>query len=300
MYCKECKEESDEEFVCTNCGLVSEEPKIINHLLPKHFRESVHKIAYGGSLIHNLSPDIEFSHKYAKFSSNPNLSRALGRQRRERVKTEKTFYFRDLKDIQRICNYLCMPDIIFKEALNIRKQIGKKSDYFKRKTYFKNMACVKVAARIHDFPMDEREFIQLMKSSPLIRKGDTTKLRGNSIKKEIDKRYREIVYQQLKINIPPKKQPNFIYYACITLNILQHASYIYNLLSSIQIFLNSSWSIKGVVLAIIHTLYSKKHKIRIIDLESLFNVNRLTISSRKKDIKKILEKIENGRRIPIT
>ena len=295
MYCTDCKEESGEDFVCTNCGLVSEEPNIINYILPKQYRETNNGRVYGGSLIHNLSPDIEFSHKYAKYSSNSNLNRALGRQRQEKIKTEKNFYFRDLKDIQRVCDYLHTPDIVLKEALNIRKQIGKKSDYFKRKTYFKNMACVKVAARIHDFPMNEREFIQLMKSSPLIRKGDTTKLRGNNIKKEIDKRYREIVYKHLKINILLKKRPNFISYAINSLKIPQHEKNVNEIYIKIEKFLNSSWSIKGVILAIIHTLYNKEHKIRIVDLENLFNVNRLTISSRKKDIKKILEKIENGK-----
>jgi len=294
MICSECQENSTEKMVCTNCGLVFEEINIKTNLLPRKHPRKNKKEPYGGSLIGDLSPDIEYTHQYAKHSSIENLDRALGRQKQERQKTEKNFYFRDFKDIQRICDYLQLPKTIINEALNIRKQIGKNSDYFNRKGYYKNMACVKIAAKIHDFPVNEREFIQLTKGFPLIKKGTIVRLRGNETKKEIDKRYREIIYNYLKISIPPKKRPNFITYACNYLNIQHYEENIYLIYGVLQKFLNPSWSIKGVILALIHSMYGKENKIRIIDLENLFNINRLTISSRKKDLKKIMEMIDYG------
>ena len=293
MYCDECKKESAEKTVCTHCGLVFEDGFIRTDLIPRKFSGSEVRIV-DVSFRSPLSPDIEYSHLYAKHSHIPDLNRALGMQKRENRKSEKYYYFRDLKDIERVCDYLQVSKTVLNEALNIRKQIGKKSNYFNRKKYYKNMACIKIAARIHDYPLDEREFIQLMKGYPIIEKGETVRLRGNEIKKEIDKRYREIIYDHLKILLLSPNRPNFIAYACNMLNIPQHEENIYYLYSTIQKFLNSSWSVKGVVLALIHSFYGKSDKIRIIDLESLFNVNRLTISSRKKDIEKIMEKIKNG------
>ena len=293
MYCDECKKESAEKTVCTHCGLVFEDGFIRTDLIPRKFSGSEVRIV-DVSFRSPLSPDIEYSHLYAKHSHSPDLNRALGMQKRENRKSEKYYYFRDLKDIERVCDYLQVSKTVLNEALNIRKQIGKKSNYFNRKKYYKNMACIKIAARIHDYPLDEREFIQLMKGYPIIEKGETVRLRGNEIKKEIDKRYREIIYDHLKILLLNPNRPNFIAYACNMLNIPQHEVNIYYLYSIIQKFLNSSWSVKGVVLALIHSFYGKSDKIRIIDLESLFNVNRLTISSRKKDIEKIMEKIKNG------
>lgn len=292
--CSECKKISEKETVCTHCGLVSEELDIMKHLLPRQYTNKGNKILEGGNITGPLSPDIEYTHLYAKHSSIENLDRALKRQRHERRKTEKNYYFRDLKDIERICDYLQFPKSIINEALNIRKQIGENSDYFNRKGYYKNMACVKIAARIHDFPYNEREFIQLLKGFPMIKKGEFVKLRGNDTKKEIDKRYREILYNHLKIIISPKKRPNFISYACNLLNISRYEKELFILYEKLQRFINPSWSVKGIILALIHSLYGKGNKIRIIDLENMFNVNRLTISSRKKDLKKIMEKIENA------
>ena len=294
MYCDECKQESAEITVCTHCGLVFEDGFIKTDLMPRKYSNSEDRIV-DLSFRGPLSPDIEYTHLYPKHSKNPNLNRALGMQKKEPKKTEKNFYFRDLKDIERICDYLQLPKTVLNEALNIRKQIGKKTNYFNRKKYFKNVACVKVAARIHDYPLDEREFIQLARGYPIIKKGETVKLKGNEIKKQIDKYYIELIYNHLKIILLNPKRPNFIVYACNRLNIRFNEQELYKIYDKIQPFLNPSWSIKGVVLAIIHSLYGKSYKIRIVDLEKLFNVNRLTISSRKKNLEKVLEKYKDGK-----
>jgi len=236
-----------------------------------------------------LSPDIEYRHEYAKKSRNKELNRALSWQKKERNKSEKKKYFRDYKDIERICNQLQIPRIIFREAMNIRKQIGKVSDYFNRKTYYKNMACVKIAMRIHDFQLNEKDFIQLMKNYPIIEKDEGVKLRGNEIKREIDKKYVEIMYKYLKINIPPPKKPNFISYACEILKIPQHEYELYNIYTRFNSQFNPSCSIQGYILAMIHILYAKSDKIKIITMEKEFNVNRLTISSRKKELMEMMK-----------
>jgi len=236
-----------------------------------------------------LSPDIEYTHKYATYSSNGGLNRALGWQKRERNKTEKKKYFRDYKDVERICAYLQLPRTIRFEAMNIRKQIGLTSNYFDRKTYYKNMACVKIAIRIHDYQLNEKDFIQLMKNYPVIKKGEKIRLRGNSFKKEIDKRYVEILHKFLKINIPPPKKPNFISYACELLNIQLHKFELYKIYAKYRNNFNPSCSLQGYILALIHILYAKSNKIKIITMEEKFGVNRLTISSRKKELKRMMK-----------
>jgi len=236
-----------------------------------------------------LSPDIEYTHKYPKKSSNVELNRALKWQKRERNKTEKKKYFRDFKDIERVCYYLQLGRTIFLEAMNIRKHIAKTSNYFDRKTYYKNMACIKIAMRIHDYPLNERDFIQLMKNYPAIEKGKTVRLRGNEVKKEIDRRYTEIMYKHLKINIPPPKKPNFISYACEILNIPLQKHELYTIYAKCSGNFNPSCSIQGYILALIHLLYAKTHKIKIITMEEKFGVNRLTISSRKKELMRMMK-----------
>ena len=236
-----------------------------------------------------LSPDIEYGHKYANKSSNVELNRALKWQKRERNKSEKKKYFRDYKDIERICYYLQSSKIVFLEAMNIRKHIGKISNYFDRKTYYKNMACVKIAMRIHDFQLNERDFIQLMKNYPTIEKGKPVRLRGNKIKREIDKRYVEILHDYLKIIIPPPEKPNFISYACEILKIPLHKHELYNIYAKCRDNFNPSCSLQGYILALIHILYAKSDKIKIITMEEKFGVNRLTISSRKKELKEMMK-----------
>ena len=236
-----------------------------------------------------LSPDIEYGHRYPKHSHNKELNRALGWQKKERNRSEKKKYFRDYKDIERICSYLQLPNTARFEATNIRKQIGKVSNYFDRKTYYKNMACVKIAMRIHDFQINEKDFIQLMKNYPVIEKGETVRLRGNEIKKEIDKKYIEIMHKYLKIKIKPPTTPNFINYACNILGIPQHAFELYKMYWKYKSGFNPSCSLQGYILAMIHILYSKTNKIRIITMEEIFGVNRLTISSRKKELMRMIK-----------
>lgn len=241
-----------------------------------------------------LSVDIEYSHIYGKSSSNQELDRALRRQKEERKKTEKQFYFRDYKNIERICDYLQLPSSVKREAFNIRLQLGKKNKYFNRKSYYKTSAVVKIAAKMHDYPINERELIQLTKGSFVIKKGDIVKVKGNPVKKEIDKHYVNIM-KLLKIHINPPKKPNFIAFACNKLNLLQKCeNQLYDIYSKINKFFNPSCSIKGYVLAIIYILYNKEYNVRYIDLEKTFVINRATIVSRKREINKIFERINYG------
>lgn len=291
MNCDDCGKELYKTLVCTNCGLVSEDLDLRTDLPPVKYEENDKNKGGEYFFFGPLSPDIEYSHKYAKKSSSVELNRALSWQKKERNKTEKKKYFRDYKDIERVCAYLQLPKIIFRECLNIRKQIGKNGNYFDRKTYYKNMACVKVATHIHDYPLDEKEFIQMMKGYPIIEKGGEIRLRGNEIKREIDRKYVEILNKYLKIRILLPKKPNFISYACNKLNITNHQFDIYKLYEKTRKYFNPSCSINGYILALIHLLYSKSNKIRVLTLEKIFGVNRLTITSRKKDLKRIFKKI---------
>ena len=294
MYCEECKMESTEETVCNNCGLVFEEMFIKTNLVPRSYDDSKEEIDLSGSFRGPLSPDIEYEHIYPKHSKNESLNRAFNRQRQEKKKTEKHYYFRDMKDIERVCQYLQLPEHIIQEALSIRKQIGKNSNYFKyKKKYYKNMACIKVAARIHDYPLNEKNFIELVRNYPLIKKGDIISLRGNEAKKEIDKKYIDIIHNQLKLILLSPIKPKFISYACSELNIPQYEYKLYEIYKKINKWFNPSCSLRGYILGLIHILYGKNEKIRMIDLENKFNTNRLTIVNRKKELIKMLEVINN-------
>lgn len=289
MNCDGCGEELYKTIVCTNCGLVSEELDIRGNLPPLTYNNNKTLKKYNLIFTGPLSPDMEYLHRYARKSSNSELNRALSWQKKERNKTEKKKYFRDYKDIERICKYLQVPKTVLYEALNIRKQIGKTGNYFDRKTYYKNIACVKIAMRICDFPVNEKDFIQLMKNYPIIERGEGVRLRGNEIKREIDKKYTEIMYKYLKINIPSPESPNFISYACEKLKIPLRKYELYTKYAECRDKFNPSCSIQGYVLALIHILYAKSDKIKIITMEEEFGVNRLTISSRKKELMRMLK-----------
>lgn len=292
MICPECKNEVFNNPVCTNCGLVIEEFYIKNNLTPRWYDNDKY-IDLSGSFINPLSPDIEYSHIYPKYSRNENLNRIFKRQKQKK-KTEQNFYFRDMKEIERICQYLQLPKTILDETLNIRKWLGKDEGFFLKKNYYKLMACIKIAIKIHDYPINKKNFISLISNYPLVKKGDKIILRGNEIKKEIDKEYVDILHNKLKLIIPKPSKPKFISYVCNKLG-LNYEYELYSIYSKISRFFNQSCSINGYILGLVHILYGKTHKIRIIDLEKKFGVNRLTISSRKKELKKILEMINIGK-----
>ena len=293
IICPECKKTSLKTHVCTECGLVLEDKIIKTNLFPRgnrnkkrHDGEMITRSFYGP-----LSVDIGYTHIYAKKSPNEELNRALRRQKEERKKTEKNYYFRDYKNIERICDYLQLPNTVKQEALNIRFQLGKEGKYFNRQSYYKITAIIKIAIKIHDYPINERELLELTKGSLIQKKGVKTKIKGNPVKKIVDKFYVEII-RKLNIHIKPPNKPNFIPMACSKLDLPQECeNQLYEIYAKIKKYLNPSRSIKGYVLALIHLKYGKEYSIRFIDLEDKFVINRLTIVSGKKEINKIIERL---------
>ncbi|MFX0070701.1 MAG: hypothetical protein ACFFAO_06385 [Candidatus Hermodarchaeota archaeon] len=295
--CPYCKKDSYKSDVCTECGVVFQDRLLVNEseYIKKKKGEDLTKPLYN-EFFSPLSPDFEYRHKYPRWSKNSELNRALKRQKLKWNKSKDYFYKRDHTEINRICAYLQLPSVIRNEALNIRLQIDKiEENYFKRRNKYKLTACVRLACKIHDYPIDIKELVQLINGFPPINNEDL-RMKGNPYKRTMDKEYMGL-QEKLKIFIDPfPKNTSLISYACKRLGLNQDIeTECYNEYDNIKIQFKSQYSLKGYVLALIYLICKKeKVKIRLTDLEEGFGVSRTTISSRIDDIEYIWNWIKIG------
>lgn len=239
-----------------------------------------------------LSPDIEYRHKYAKNAQNPELNRALKRQKKKNRKSEIEFYNRDHIEINRICSSLQLSRKVRNEALNIRKQVGKIEDIKTKNYHVRCIACIKLACKIHDFPVSYRELIQLTNGNGT--NGKIT-VKGNSFKKEIDKELLNLL-RKLKLNIPRfPDSPHYIPYICDKLGLdIKAEMKILELYQHYKRFFKTQYSLKGYILALIYLRLRKDYKIRLTDLEEKSGVSRTTISARVRELERLWENIQES------
>lgn len=283
--CIECEKESKNGNVCTNCGLVTIDRPLDSRpdrIIRKDRDGKTDKIL--DTIRDPLSPDIQYLHQYAKSAKNVELNRALYRQRRKVKKDSAFYYMRSYEDIKRICSFLRLTTIIRNEALNIRLQLEKLGfDEFKKKAGYKHAACVKLACMIHDYPFDEKELIQSTRIYHIIKKDEKDKMKGNIVKKTVDRAFRKF-RNDLKIKLEIPDVPRFISFVCNILELPQSfESEIYQKYASLKRFFESQYSLKGYILAIIY-LFGKKYDIKIADLEKKFGISSTTLLARRKEL----------------
>jgi transcription initiation factor TFIIIB Brf1 subunit/transcription initiation factor TFIIB len=231
-----------------------------------------------------LSPDMEYRHIYALKANNQELNRALWRQKMKYRKTEDYFYNKDHTEIGRICAALQLPFIVRQEAFNLRLQIGKSNlGYFKKKNALRCIAIVKLACKIRDCPIDEKDLISLTKT--YIKEDVKINLRNDETKRKVDKEYVELRKKVPDLKFPPiPDHPQFIAYACDKLGLDQKfETQVYKVYSKIKKSFRPEYSLKGYILALIYLLDTKR-RVKFKDLEKGFNISSATLLARRKEI----------------
>jgi len=286
MYCPYCGKDSWKDDVCTECGVVFYMSELISidTSTNNNLNRDNESLPTYNEYFNDLSPDIEYRHKYSKFAKGMDLNRALKLQKKTRKEKPESFYYKkDYTEIGRICGALRLSNNVRYEALNLRKQVGNLMEkYFRRNNLYKCIACVKLACRIHDFPINERELISLTNGY-----SGTKNLKGNKYKKIIDREYRELLdITKIRIKRYPKS-PNYIPYICNKMGLSPSCEV--DIRKQYQLHhkkINKNFGLEGYILAIIYLLYKKEKKIILTDLEGVSGVSRTTITSRVREVKK--------------
>ena len=291
MICPECGKKSFKRDVCTNCGTVFEIRPFYEEKMDDGFEHDyLRKIQLNENIYNeytdSLAPDFEYRHEYPKWGGGPELNRALKRQKKKRKKTNQYYYNRDYMEICRICSYLQLPSIIRKEALNIRFQIEKKNDLFFRKKFdYKIAACVKLACKIHGFPYNNKELLELIKGEPIIKRLN-----------------REYINLQKELNIYISRFPEhplYISYICRKLDFsFEFETKCYLEYKKIKKFFESQYSLNGYILALIYLLGKQEYGTILADLEN-FGVSNTTISARSNEIRKLWGVIHERKKLPV-
>jgi transcription initiation factor TFIIIB Brf1 subunit/transcription initiation factor TFIIB len=259
MICNECKKESKKEYVCTNCGLVLEDRPII--AIPK--RNYNHKVIDNG--ITPFSPNIRFQNIHSFSSCNKDLNGAFRRTAKKEKKDRDWKYLSVYENLKTKCSALQLPDVIFKETLNLYLEIvGKTPNFFRMHSLEASLlAFIKIACKIHDFTILDNE------------------IQGNT--KKINRAFFD-TQKVLKFRLKQKEKPKYIDYICGTLGNPPHLlAMVHENYQRYKKYFNSANKIEGYVLGIVYMLYNQKPymfggKITYGELGKIFKTSPLTIS----------------------
>ena len=285
MRCIECKEESWKETVCINCGLVFINRPIVNQsirLLNKKTKEKEST----NDFIHPLSPDIQYSHIYPKRSKNPDLNRAFKKQVRESRTSAHNYYVRAYTNIKKYASILNLPPMITYEAINIyRCIVNEDKDWFiKYGTKPSYLAFIKIAAKIHEFPLNNRQFMELT----------DYKVKEKRTKAYMDKKFNKayvMAKDLLNIHFELPEHPKYIDYVCATLKLpYECARAIHELFTSMKRIFRFEYKLEGYILALYYMRFKAKHNLTLNKLEKLFEVSRITIGQRRDEIMRAVRK----------
>jgi len=284
MKCPECKKELYESYVCTNCGLVVE--PIYFDFGPVKIMDIKNKEkVFMNEWSHPLDPSIQVSHNFPTKSRNPTLRRAFNLQRREQHKGRMHDYMKTFLELKKICSFLNLPKNIFNEVINIYKCIIKKNrDFFKkngRKPSY--LAFIKIACRIHEFPLKNSQLIELV----------DYKVREKRTTAYMDKKFNKAYINAIKIlgitfKIP--EHPKYIDYVCNVLNLPYGcATRIHEYFTRLKNRIGTEYKLEGYILALYYILYKKEFKLTLDLLEEMFEVSRITISNRRNELLKVIK-----------
>lgn len=285
MICKFCGKNSQREDVCTNCGVVYNTHTLDYSpvkRLDKKSKEKKYNVVYK----HPLSPDIGFFQKYPKHAKNPELNRALKRQKKEKDNRDRVDYVKAYQAIKLIGDSLQLPKNIIMETINIYRCVKDKDDGFFRKYKLKPsyIAFIKISCQLNDFYIGNDELIEY---ADYCRKNK--RLRGYMDKK-FNKAYIE-TKKLLNIQIDEVKHPSYIDYVANKLELPYSCCVtIHRIYDNIRKYTQSQYKIEGYILALYYIKFSKKYKLSLSFLEKMMKVSRITISSRRDEILRMTKK----------
>ena len=283
LICDDCGKEVDGN-VCKNCGLVMIEHPFAygNENFPQRRIDIATLIAADiMGLEHPLSPKIrkggyDFQVKYQK-------------------KPRDYIYLKAYEQVCKICSRLSMPNIVRYEALNIFQNIQRMDDRFfmKFKLSPVYLACVKIACKIHDFPISNIELAQMIDYK--VRNGNKKNM--GYMEKKFNRAYRNIIHL-LGLYLKRKKQPNYIDYVCSNLELpYEFTKHIHQKYGHLRKYFQPHFKIEGYILALVYIYGRDRFNIHMNLLGKKFYVSTLTISNRRNEILKkfkVIIKFKNG------
>lgn len=277
IICEECGNETDG-MVCKNCGLVINDRPIAlnNNGYPR--RKMDITTLYAAEMWgwdHPLSPKIrkkgmDFVPKYQKIY-------------------KEYVYVKAYESISKLCSSLSLTNNIKFEALNLFKGIRKiDPDFFRvNKLAPTYLACIKIACKLNNFPISNYELsktIDYETNNPLTKN-------MSYMEKKFNRSYRAIL-KLYKLRLKEPEHPNFINYACSKLDIpcsfvkTMHEKY-----TEYRKYFMPHFKIEGYILALIYIYGREDYGLILKTLEKKFHISSLTISSRKNELLKIINKV---------
>ena len=275
MECEECKKDFDGD-VCKNCGLVYNARPIASNNLGYVQRRMDITTLYAPnsrSWEHPLSPNIRKESR----SFIPRYQKNY----------EDYVYVKAYEAISKLCASLDLNRTIKMEALYLFKGIRCiKIDFFKHNKLAPSyLACIKIACRIHDFPISSHELASVIDYESEI---DMNK-NVSYMEKKFNKSYRAII-QLYKLKIPEPQFPNFIPYACNRLGVdHDFITRIYSIYGKMKKIFQPHFRVEGYILAIIYLCGNGTFTLK--DLEQQFHTSSITISNRKNELLKYVKKM---------
>jgi len=283
MKCPVCKKESSKKNVCTNCGIVFEDRPIDSRPF-KRFSGTTREKKYDNNFEFPLAPDISYKHKYPQKARNVELNRALKSQKKESEKTERYYYMKACLYLRVICSGLQLPDVVYKESINIYRCMKEKKKNFYvgygRKPFF--IAFIKIACRMHDYPISNKDLIPYMDY-------EHKKIKHiGYMEKKFNRGYLSTI-ETLGLKFKKPEHPRYIDHVCNELKLpYRCAARIHELYEILK--KEFRFRIEGYVLALFYLECKKEFKLTLSRLEKEFSVSGLTISARRDEILKLIKK----------
>jgi transcription initiation factor TFIIIB Brf1 subunit/transcription initiation factor TFIIB len=278
MKCEECGKDTDG-VVCRNCGLVIDDRPPVSHFVPKY------NLNRGTDKLESLEHDI-FD---GPLSPKPRkISKAFKPQYQKVY--EDYVYIKATETISKLCKQLQIPQIVIYEAWNLFKGIRRlDSEFFKKNklapTY---LACIKIACKIHDFPISNYDLAGVVDYQSNMSEKNTSYM-----EKKFNRSYNEIL-KLYKLVLKNPEHPNFIPFACNKLELpFNFSTIIQKKYTELRRYFKPHFRIEGYILALIYIFGGKRFNIYLKTLEKIFHTSTKTITSRKNEVLKYLQSKNN-------
>ena len=275
--CEECGNKTDGR-VCKKCGLVIDARPIALNTDGYPRRKMDITTLYAAEMRgwdHPLSPRIrkkgrDFVPRYQK-------------------KYEDYVYVKAYGSISKLCSGMNMSNNIKFEALNLFKGIRKiDPDFFRvNKLAPTYLACIKIACKINNFPITNYELSQAIDyeiSNP-------SNKNLSYMEKKFNRSYRAIL-KLYKLQLKNPKHPNFINYACSSLGTsCEFVKKLHGIYNQFEKYFMPHFKIEGYILALIYIYGKEEYGFILKTFEEKFHISSLTISNRKNELLKIINKV---------